>query len=507
MGTRVARETPKDLEKKKKKAAVSAADAAERSIRRHAEQSRDANRYSNILEAAEDQGELTYRPRTSETREAYELLLGSVHKVLGDQTEATVRSATDVVLQYLKSEDLKEFDRKKEVQGILGGILSDEIWSQFMNLSKKITDYGEEEASGADGDDNGGIRGRDVDGEEGVAVLFEDDDDEDEEAEDGFEVREDDESEEEDAGEVGIDGNGEQGSEEESDDDAMVIGTTEKKKARGKSDQVSPQEVDAFWLQRLITNSYPDPIQSNDLTTQALEFLSSEMDLRDLENSLAELFGYENFELVTILTKNRDTIVWCTKLARSNDDDKKDVEVAMREKGVAWILRALAGDSKQSGVTSNGDNATTKSALSKGNAVPSTMAQPRRTVDIDSLMFAQGGHLMSNKKVKLPQGSFKRTGKGFEEIHVPTPEKKPVAADEVPVRISSLPSWTHPVWGTTPSLNRIQSKVYPCAFQSDEPMLLCAPTGAGKVSLDNDYANEAVLTASSTSSSSSLFIL
>ncbi len=489
MGSRVTREAPKDIEKKRKKAAeenLSAADIAERSIRRAAGQKVDdvGRRYVDIVDATQDMEGLTYRPRTTETREVYELLLGAVHRNLGDQAEATIRSAADTVLEVLKSEDLKEFDRKKEVESIIGG-LSNEGWSQMINLAKRITDYGEDqEAEGGDGDGAGGV-GRNLEGADGVAVLFGDEDEGEEDEEEGFEVKDDDsEEEEEEMDEAGSqDG---EGLEEEDKQDNMVVGGVSTKSAKKSSDRVSPHEVDAFWLQRLITASYPDSIQSNDLTTQALEFLSSDMDLRDLENSLADLFGYENFELVATLTKNRDTIVWCTKLARSNDDEKKDVEVAMREKGVGWILRALAGDRDAEGRKNANGDVNMSSALNavptKATLAPGSVAKPQRTVDIESLIFQQGGHLMSNKKVKLPQGSFKRAGKGYEEIHVPEPEKRVAQPDDVVVYIAGMPQWTHPVWGKTERLNPVQSKVFPIGFQTDEPMLLCAPTGAGKVS-------------------------
>jgi pre-mRNA-splicing helicase BRR2 len=90
---------------------------------------------------------------------------------------------------------------------------------------------------------------------------------------------------------------------------------------------------------------------------------------------------------------------------------------------------------------------------------------------------------MSRKKVKLPEGSFKRQMKGYEEIHVPEPPKREVQAGDL-VNISQMPEWTYPVWNSTNTtrLNVIQSKVYPIAFGSNEPMLICAPTGAGKVS-------------------------
>lgn len=87
---------------------------------------------------------------------------------------------------------------------------------------------------------------------------------------------------------------------------------------------------------------------------------------------------------------------------------------------------------------------------------------------------------MSNKKCKLPDGSFKRSRKGFEEIHVPAPKKYAGSEDEF-VPISKLPQWARAAF-TVPRLNRVQSELFPVAFGTDEPLLLCAPTGAGKVS-------------------------
>lgn len=475
MGTRVTREAPKDLEKKKAKALLNSADAVERSIRRAQETSTARFGAADVLESVQQMEGLRYRPRTTETREVYELLLGLIHGSLGDQTQEVVRSATDAVLETLKSDDLKEFDKRKDVEDVLGGTVAEEMWNQLVNLGKKITDYGEEEEAPA-GDD----RERAVDAE-GVAVLFEDDDEE--EDGDDFEVKarnsegEEDEDDDDDEEEEGDDDDEEgQGDQPMDEEEALILGK-ETAKTKSKSDKVSPHEVDGFWLQRLIAASYPDPVQSSDFTARALEFLSSEVELRDLENSLAEMFGYENFELVTTLTKNREVIVWCTKLARSNDDEKHDVEVAMREKGVGWILRALQGDRKQNAAEKAATVVPTKATLA-----PGSLAQPRRIIDIDSLIFTEGGHLMSRKKVKLPEGSFKRQMKGYEEIHVPEPKKREVQPGEA-VAVSSMPEWTHPVFASVNAtrLNTIQSKVFPIAFETDEPMLICAPTGAGKV--------------------------
>ena len=467
MGSRVQREGVKDLEKKKAKAHVEPADEVERALRR--QQERTATRFgaADVLESVAQMEGLRYRPRTAETREVYELLLGLVHQILGDQTQEVVRSATDTVLEGLKREDLKEFDKRKEVEIVLGST-SEDTWSQLVNLGKKITDYSEDDDEDVKMDD----RERAVDNE-GVAVLFEDED-EDEDDEQAFEVKgRDSEDEDEDEDEEEEEEDDEAPADEE---EALILGK-ETSRIKPKSDKVSPHEVDGFWLQRLIAAAYPDPVQSADFTQRALELLGSEAELRDLENSLAEMFGYENFDLVATLTKNREVITWCTKLARSSEEERPDVEVAMREKGVGWILRQLRGDRKQAAEAEQPQAA----IPTKATLAPGSVARPQKIIDIDSLIFSEGGHLMSRKKVKLPEGSFKRQAKGYEEIHVPEPKRREIQKGEL-VPVSRMPDWTQPVWASvhTTQLNPIQSKVFPVAFESNEPMLICAPTGAGK---------------------------
>ena len=87
---------------------------------------------------------------------------------------------------------------------------------------------------------------------------------------------------------------------------------------------------------------------------------------------------------------------------------------------------------------------------------------------------------MSNKRCKLPESSFKRAKKGYEEIHVPAPKQKPLNDSEI-VSMDKLPEWAREDFKGYRNLNRIQSELYPIAFGTDEPLLLCAPTGAGKV--------------------------
>ncbi|KAF8886795.1 putative RNA helicase [Infundibulicybe gibba] len=467
MGSRVLRQAPKDVDKKKKKASDRQDTSEKQLAKRKAETTGFG--YTDIIEATQDVEGLTYRPRTAETREVYELILSSVHTSLGDQAQDIVRSAADTVLETLKNEGVKDFDKKKEIEEVIGPV-SGEQFSQLVSLSKKITDYGAEDETMVDPDME--RKDAEIDDEVGVAVVF-DEDEQEEEEEEGFEIREG--SDDEDEEEAGEQEDNADPREEASGDEELVIGgeSSQGKKSKTDKDIVSPHAIDGFWVQRQISEIYPDPVTAADKAASVLSILGSESSPRDCEIQLMELFEYQRFHTTTKFLKNRDVIVWCTKLMRSDADERVNVEVAMREKGLGWILRDLAGD---------------RTVKQQPDAMDVEKSSPRfPKLQLSSLgqrsnpRRRQGGHLMSNKKCKLPDGSFKRAKKGYEEIHVPAPKKKAPTQGEL-VPISDLPAWTREAF-TVNSLNPIQSKLYPIAFGTDEPILLCAPTGAGKTNV------------------------
>jgi pre-mRNA-splicing helicase BRR2 len=409
---------------------------------------------------------------------------------------------------------------------LLSMSVPNETFAQLVSLGKKITDYGDDAAEakgeGEDGEGEGAI-----DDDVGVAVVFEEEDEEDDE-EEQFEMRDSDDSDDEDEEEDeriagaagGRDGN----------DDPMVTGANEGSDAEGQDDDgdavmlgsktasttktttsdgtVPAREIDGFWLQRLFASSYPDPIEAAQKTEAAMSLLEGDSNVRDVENALMELTEYDKFEVVEKLVKNREKVVWCTRLARADEDGKVDVEVAMREKGCGWILKELRGDVGKKDASGSTIKPVASADSKKGTLVPGSLAPaPRKTVDLESMAFQQGARLMSNKKVKLPEGSFKRSKKGYEEVHVPAPKPAPLKEGEL-VPVTDLPEWAREAFKGNPTLNRVQSRLYPVAFGTDEPLLLCAPTGAGKVRTSSFSVHvDAVLTRlSSSSSSSSCFL-
>jgi pre-mRNA-splicing helicase BRR2 len=512
-GTRAEREMPKGIEEKKKKAAArQSEEALERKRKKREENAMNrAYGHTSVLSATEDWEGLNYRPRAG-TREAYELILSFVYEYLGDQERSIIRSAADVILETLKTDTLKDFDKKKEIEKILSANIESEKFAQLVNLGKKITDYFAE-GDAMDVDDNGDKVGE-IDANLGVAVIF---DDEDDDEDDQFELKEEDEDdldEEEQAAAAAAAAARQAAEQEEAtessdeEDGFKTVLPGQEKKKKGKksafstepSDDIYPHDIDAFWLQRQIAAHYPDPHTAQEKTVQAFDILGSEtIDIRDCENELMGLFDYDKFDLVRILTKNRDLIYWCTRLARVDGDEKAVLEKEMQEKNMGWILRSLGGDRQRRGealerkgvvdTAMEIDEESKASHRSRGQLpttvtiTPGTTVAPRQMLDLDSLAFEQGAHLMSNKKVKLPDGSFKRSKKGYEEIHIPAPKPDQFAANEKLVPIKSMPDWTHDAFAGATSLNRIQSRLYPTAFDSDENLLLCAPTGAGKTNV------------------------
>lgn len=473
MGSRVIRQAPKDVEKKKKKATENQDTSEKQHSKRKAEVGFG---YTDIIEATQDVEGLTYRPRTAETKEVYELILSAVHTALGDQAQDIVRSAADIVLETMKNENLKDFDKKREIETVIGSI-SNEQFSQVVILSKKITDYNADDETMVDPDME--RKDAEIDEEAGVAVVF-DEEEQEEEDEEGFEIRDDSDDEEED---VEVKGESGSGLGDEAGEEEIVIGgeSSIDKNSKSKKDIVSPHSIDGFWVQRQISEVYPDPVTAADKAASVLTILGSESGLRDCENQLMELFDYQSFDITTKFLKNRDVVVWCTKLMRSDADERVNVEVAMREKGVGWILRELAGDRQTKSRGDAMDVDQVKPVVPKtATLAPGSTLQPKKTIDLESMAFTQGGHLMANKTCRLPEGSLKRAKKGYEEIHVPAPSQAPIVDGEL-VPISALPAWAREAF-TVPRLNRVQSRLFPIAFGTDEPILLCAPTGAGKVS-------------------------
>ncbi|KAK9676154.1 hypothetical protein RND81_11G058200 [Saponaria officinalis] len=481
-GDRAARGRPPELDEKlkksKKKSREAGADAG--GVRQG---KRRRVKEESVLTVI-DEG--VYKPKTKETSAAFEAMLNIVQGALGGQEPGILQGAADEILATLKDDTIKGPDKKKVIEKLLG---TGEVFDSLAALGKKITDYQE-------GGDAGQVSANgDAVDEGGVAVEFEENEDDDEESDLDM-VQED----EEDDDDLAEDGGG---------SGAMQMGTgvdDEDMQDAEEGMSLSVQDIDAYWLQRKISQAYDqkiDPQQCQKLAEEVLKILADGDD-REAESKLLVHLDFEKFSLVKYLLRNRRKIVWCTRLTRAEDqEERKRIEEEMmgsgselaaileqlhatratakeRQKNLEKSIREEARRLKDESVA-NGDRG--RRGLADKDSDSGWLNRQRQLLDLDSIAFEQGGRFMANKKTVLPEGSFRHQAKGYEEVHVPALKAKPLEQGEQMVKISAMPDWAQPAFQGMTQLNRVQSKVYETALFSADNILLCAPTGAGKTNV------------------------
>lgn len=428
-----------------------------------------SERSASVLDVMASSG---YRPKTKETKSVYEKLLHFTTAYLGDQPQDIIMSAVDECLSILKDDALRDHDRKKQVESLLGK-LPDERFAALIDLGKRVTDF-TSEATGAEV----------VDNEIGVAVLIDEDEEQEQEGDTKFEIGDDSDDD-------GMDGEGGRalkvhGSLEDMGDDDV------------DPDLINPVEIDAYWLQREIAKSknMDDHPQSMKLGDDVLEILKLS-DAIEIENKLVGLLGFDQFDFVKRIMKNRVAMYFCTRLKRAQSDaERVAIENEMQAIPQARaILESLTFSHKTEGERKRdldqklrremrGLKATVNvQDMSDLLPVSSDVSMaPKDQLDLEDLAFQQGGHFMSNRKCELPKGTQRIERKGFEEVHIPAPKPATDGADDL-VLIKNLPEWAQPAFNNMKSLNRLQSKVHQCALYQPDNMLVCAPTGAGKTNV------------------------
>uniref|UniRef100_A0A452IEH7 Activating signal cointegrator 1 complex subunit 3 n=1 Tax=Gopherus agassizii TaxID=38772 RepID=A0A452IEH7_9SAUR len=259
-----------------------------------------------------------------------------------------------------------------------------------------------------------------------------------------------------------------------------------------KKRDLHPRDIDAFWLQRQLSRFYDDAIVSQKKADEVLEILKTASDDRECENQLVLLLGFNTFDFIKVLRQHRMMILYCTLLASAQSEAEKERIMGKMESDpeLSKFLYQLHETEKEDLIREERSrrervrqsrmdtNLETMDLDQGGEALA-----PRQVLDLEDLVFAQGSHFMANKRCQLPDGSFRRQRKGYEEVHVPALKPKPFGSEEQLVSVDKLPKYAQAGFEGFKTLNRIQSKLYRAALETDENLLLCAPTGAGKTNV------------------------
>mmetsp|Transcript_31856 Transcript_31856/g.77625 ORF Transcript_31856/g.77625 Transcript_31856/m.77625 type:complete len:2179 (-) Transcript_31856:255-6791(-) len=468
MGDHTSRGRPSELEARLKKRQQKKRDRDAGVGKESRSKARKIDTSINVLNAEVD---AVYRPQTRDTKQAYEVLLTLIQKEMGDKPHDVLQSAADEVLAILKEENARKKEQRRDLEKLFGRTkgLDDERFGRFINVTNKISDYSAvTEQQEEDDEKKAGI-----DEEIEVPVVFDASDDDDDSGLD--------EVKEEDMIEEGV----------EADRTFKIASKSfneEKKAQEEKMEELKVRDIDAFWLQRQLSEYYKDAHTAAQTAEKVFSILSNpENDNVACENMLVEELDYDKFSFIRTLRRNRLKIVYCMKLARAKGEEKSNIEKEMMDDAkLAPILQQLRKTSTAADRNTERERKKMREANRRMEEEEDTKGEtfwnkrPKALLDLDSMTFSQGARFMSERSTKLPPNSEIINKKGYQEVHIPCLKMPPMKKGEKLVPFSDLPEWALLPFKGMKKLNRIQSQVYPCAFKSSRNMLICAPTGAGK---------------------------
>ncbi|SIO73240.1 Sec63 Brl domain [Babesia microti strain RI] len=184
---------------------------------------------------------------------------------------------------------------------------------------------------------------------------------------------------------------------------------------------------------------------TNDLASEYFSLISRETNLDILSSSLCDLVGLDELEFIA------QSVKFHTSIKNEWEHKKNEIknDCSLDDKTAFDLLIDLI----------------TQDDYFELNFDPKTLSNPTYK------------HFSSTSL-----GEFIREdNKYFEKYLFPL---KPRENKNFPlVKISDMPEWTRPCFSQFEYLNAVQSRVFNCAFETNENLLVCAPTGCGKTNI------------------------
>ncbi|KAK0491096.1 Sec63-domain-containing protein [Armillaria novae-zelandiae] len=223
------------------------------------------------------------------------------------------------------------------------------------------------------------------------------------------------------------------------------------------------------------------------IATSLLSVLSSGRPSDQIQGELADIVGFDDIALVVKILNNRDAFV------QELQDSLHEAPEAIRHHENERISGA---SNPQSIISSTGKWSNDLSAESARLRTEKTLrdnaarplftgiAQPEGEVlpHVYSSSSISQGNVLSylGSKYMLPVDTTRQEYEEYSEVVIPPSKPIPPRSTERLIPVSELDPIARRSFPGYSSLNRIQSIVYPTAYRSNENMLVCAPTGAGK---------------------------
>ncbi|EHK97427.1 putative helicase mug81 [Glarea lozoyensis 74030] len=191
-----------------------------------------------------------------------------------------------------------------------------------------------------------------------------------------------------------------------------------------------------------------------------MALLASDSVEEELQSTLTDIIGFDDLDFVTDLISHRREITAPSPFAANQDDSIFGKLQTKRQREETLRQRDYEHKNATLGPSLNRDGPQYPHVYKAHSA----------------------GNLLDHRgqKYGLPAGSERKEHARYEEYIIPAAKVGTLGAGRQLVKISEMDGLCRKTFKGYKTLNRMQSLVYPVAYQSSENMLICAPTGAGK---------------------------
>ncbi|KAA8909084.1 Sec63 Brl domain-containing protein [Sphaerosporella brunnea] len=203
--------------------------------------------------------------------------------------------------------------------------------------------------------------------------------------------------------------------------------------------------------------------EPRELADNILRVLESDKNDDELQAALVDILGFEDLDLVSQILMHRSEVVASARAAEPQLGGAEDA-----------ILRLMTREQREEAIRQ-------ADLEHKSRPLGSKLAEKSENYPHVYCAYNAGNTLSAfGKKYSLPMGSKEIEQKDYTEIQIPPTKVGTVGANEKLVKIKEMDNLCQKTFVGYKSLNRMQSLVYPVAYKTNENMLICAPTGAGK---------------------------
>ncbi|XP_073260954.1 DExH-box ATP-dependent RNA helicase DExH14 isoform X3 [Populus alba] len=250
---------------------------------------------------------------------------------------------------------------------------------------------------------------------------------------------------------------------------------------------------DLSWLRDAcdqIVGESTSQLSQDDLPMAICRVLDSDKPGEEIASDLLDLVGDGAFEIVQDLLLHRKELVDAIHRGLSllkSDKTASNTQSRMPSYGTQVTIQTESEKQidklrrKEEKRNRRGTEHGVESDVSVASFSSLLQASERKNPFDNLIGSGPGPHSLS--VTALPQGTVRKHYKGYEEVIIPPTPTTEMKPGEKLIEIKELDDFAQAAFHGYKSLNRIQSWIFQTVYYTNENILVCAPTGAGKTNI------------------------